>query len=134
MTMKHRMLLAVAVSAGLVAGPLLAQAPPAPQAVPPPIVPAQDAPIITPPASAPKSDAKKAVKKPAKPAPKKEPAKPDVTNAANPEPAVAISRNVNVRGQANINSEVVTHLKRGELVTILEEIVRGQEYEDRHRQ
>lgn len=122
MTMKHRMLLAVAVSAGLVAGPLLAQAPPAPQDVPPPIVPAQDAPIVTPPASAPKSDAKKAVKKPAKPAPKKEPAKPEVTKAANPEPAVAISKNVNVRGQANINSEVVTHLKRGELVTILEEI------------
>jgi hypothetical protein len=33
-----------------------------------------------------------------------------------------MSKNVNVRGQANINSEIVTHLKRGELVTVLDEI------------
>jgi len=60
-----------------------------------------------------------------KPAPKKEaakPAKPEIVKSAAPEPAVAMSKNVNVRGQANINSEVVTHLKRGEVVTILEEI------------
>lgn len=38
------------------------------------------------------------------------------------QPAVASQKNVNVRGQANINSEVVAHLKQGDAVTVLEEI------------
>jgi len=76
-------------------------------------VPADDARVVP--------DAKKNVK----PAPKKESAKPAQTQSsqtAKPEPAVAMQKNVNVRGQANINSEIVTHLKQGELVTILEEV------------
>jgi hypothetical protein len=36
------------------------------------------------------------------------------------EPAEAIKNEVNVRGQAHINSEVVGHLKRGDVVTVLE--------------
>lgn len=39
-----------------------------------------------------------------------------------PEPGVARQNNVNVRGQASINSEVVSHLKKGDRVTVLEEI------------
>jgi uncharacterized protein YgiM (DUF1202 family) len=38
------------------------------------------------------------------------------------EPAVARQNNVNVRGQAKINSEIVTRLKQGDTVTVLEEI------------
>jgi uncharacterized protein YgiM (DUF1202 family) len=38
------------------------------------------------------------------------------------EPAVSKQSNVNVRAQAHINSEIVTHLKAGETVTVLEEI------------
>jgi len=119
--MKHRMLLAVAVSAGILVHSSFGQA------TPPPIVPAEDARVIpppptTPPPAAPKSDAKKAkaVKKPSPAAAK--PAKAESASVATPEPAVAMSKNVNVRGQANINSEIVTHLKRGELVTVLDEI------------
>jgi SH3-like domain-containing protein len=44
------------------------------------------------------------------------PANPPVAN----EPAEAIKNEVNVRGQAHINSEVVGHLKRGDTVTVLE--------------
>jgi SH3-like domain-containing protein len=40
----------------------------------------------------------------------------------NPEPGVAKQANVNIRGQAKINSEIVGHLKKGDAVTILEEI------------
>jgi uncharacterized protein YgiM (DUF1202 family) len=39
-----------------------------------------------------------------------------------PGPAVVNEKNVNVRGQAAINSEVVTRLKQGDKVTVLEEI------------
>jgi uncharacterized protein YgiM (DUF1202 family) len=39
-----------------------------------------------------------------------------------PGPAVVIVKNVNVRGQAAINSEIVTRLKQGDLVTVLEEV------------
>jgi SH3-like domain-containing protein len=39
-----------------------------------------------------------------------------------PGPAVAREKNVNLRGQAAINSEIVTHIKRGELVTVLDEV------------
>lgn len=38
------------------------------------------------------------------------------------EPAVAKQANVNIRGQALLNSEIVGHLKKGDAVTILEEI------------
>jgi SH3-like domain-containing protein len=39
-----------------------------------------------------------------------------------PGPATARQDNVNIRGQAAINSEIVTKLKKGEQVTVLEEI------------
>jgi len=42
-----------------------------------------------------------------------------------PGPAVVVASNVNVRGQAKLNSEVVTRLTKGDMVTVLEEIVRN---------
>ncbi len=39
-----------------------------------------------------------------------------------PEPAVVTQKSVNVRGQAAINSEVVTRLKKGDQVTVLGEV------------
>jgi uncharacterized protein YgiM (DUF1202 family) len=39
--------------------------------------------------------------------------------------AVVVASNVNVRGQAKLNSEVVTRLTKGQHVTVLEEIVRN---------
>ena len=76
-----------------------------------------------------KQDAKAGAKKkkaaaekkaPAKAKAAVEPAKPSAPISAGP--AVAKEKNVNVRGQAAINSEVVTHLKRGDLVTVLDEV------------
>lgn len=49
----------------------------------------------------------------------------DQTEAARPfipEPAVAKQDHVNVRGQAAISSEILTHLQKGQRVTVLEEI------------
>ena len=46
------------------------------------------------------------------------PAAPLVPN----EPAVAKQNNVNIRGQAHINSEVIGHLKKGDTVTVLEAV------------
>jgi uncharacterized protein YgiM (DUF1202 family) len=42
-----------------------------------------------------------------------------------PGPAVVVASNVNVRGQAKLNSEVVTRVTNGQMVTVLEEIVRN---------
>jgi uncharacterized protein YgiM (DUF1202 family) len=65
-----------------------------------------------------KKDAKKAVvdnkKKPAKVV--------EAPAFADNESAVAKQNNINIRGQANINSEVVGHLKQGEAVTVLKEV------------
>jgi uncharacterized protein YgiM (DUF1202 family) len=38
-------------------------------------------------------------------------------------PAIVVASNVNVRGQAKLKSEVVTHLNKGDTVSVLEEIV-----------
>ena len=97
--------------------------------------PAEPTPVATPaPVVADTSTNKPAAKKSTK---KKDAAKKDTTKktvekkkAAEPagpplivnEPAVSKQSNVNVRAQAHINSEVVTHLKAGETVTVLEEI------------
>ena len=63
-----------------------------------------------------KGATKPAAKKPAaKAAAKSEP-------VLHPEPGAAKQNNVNVRGQATMNSEIVAHLKKGEPVTILEEV------------
>jgi uncharacterized protein YgiM (DUF1202 family) len=118
MKMKHWMF--AVLSSCLLAETILAQAPPvAPQDPAPPVIPAGEPP---------KADAKKkkAVPEkratPAVAASRKaaEPAKPAPT--ISPGPAVAKEKNVNVRGQAAINSEIVTHLKRGDLVTVIEEV------------
>ncbi|MDB6068618.1 MAG: type 3 domain protein [Pedosphaera sp.] len=63
------------------------------------------------------ADKKKSVK-PAALLPDAAPAAPLVAN----EPAVAKQNNVNVRGKAAINSEVIAHLKAGETVMVLEEV------------
>jgi uncharacterized protein YgiM (DUF1202 family) len=47
---------------------------------------------------------------------------PKIEPVYHPEPAVAKQANVNIRGRSQINAEIVGHLKRGEPVTILEEI------------
>ncbi len=39
-----------------------------------------------------------------------------------PGPAVVVARNVNVRGQGKLKSEVVGHVTKGQLVTVLEEV------------
>lgn len=50
------------------------------------------------------------------------PAAAKAETAYSPEAAVAKQANVNIRGQAKLNSEIVGHLKKGDAVTILEEI------------
>jgi uncharacterized protein YgiM (DUF1202 family) len=73
-------------------------------------------------APAKKTEAKKTTAKAVKPAKKPE-AKPDfkVEPVLSPEPAVA-KQNVNVRGQSSINSEVIASLKKGDHITVLEDI------------
>ena len=120
MKTKHWMF--AVLSTCLLAETILAQAPPAaPQETAPPVIPAGEAPK---PAAKKKKVEKKAAaekKAPATTAKKAaEPEKPVATISAGP--AVAKEKNVNVRGQAAINSEVVTHLKRGDLVTVLDEV------------
>ena len=70
--------------------------------------------------------------KTASPKPKKAAAKKESTKAAtkrvdagpiSPGPAVVTEKNVNVRGKAAIGSEVITRLKRGDHVQVLEEVV-----------
>jgi len=53
---------------------------------------------------------------------KKTPAAAKAVPAIPPGPAVVGQNNVNVRGQAAINSEIVTRLNRGDNVTVLQEI------------
>jgi len=92
--------------------------------------------------AAPSGEAATATNAPAKPTKKKSASKPATKPASktaaskskstapdvksepvlSPEPAVARQNNVNVRGQASINSEVVTHLKKGDAITVLEEV------------
>jgi SH3-like domain-containing protein len=130
MKLKHWMLLNVALSLAVFAPPTFGQTPAAPQDTPPPLVPAGD--IPAPPAG--KSDSKKAEPKKKAPEKKTTPAKSkdkakDTADAGAPKakplspgPAVATEKNVNLRGQAAINSEIVTRIRRGELVDVLEEV------------
>ena len=100
-------LLATAVATGFIAAPALADDAPAAST--------NKAPVAA------KAPAKTATKKPGKIAAffgaKK--AEPVVYHA---EPAVAKQANVNIRGQALFNSEIVGRLKKGDSVTVLEEI------------
>jgi uncharacterized protein YgiM (DUF1202 family) len=92
---------------------------PAPAEPPPVVTPAPVTDISTNKPAAKKSTKKKDA---AKKAEKKKPAEPAAPPLILNEPAVAKQSNVNVRAQAHINSEIVTHLKSGETVTVLEEI------------
>jgi uncharacterized protein YgiM (DUF1202 family) len=101
--------------------------PPAPAPAPEPAAPA----VTTAPAAtnAPAKPAKKSGKKSGKkksgkkaPANKKETYELK-TVPLEPGPAVVAANNVNVRGQAKLKSEVLTHLTKGDQVTVLEEIV-----------
>lgn len=47
-----------------------------------------------------------------------------------PGPAIVEANNVNVRGQAKLNSEVVTRLTKGQAVTVLEEVTRNNSAPD----
>jgi uncharacterized protein YgiM (DUF1202 family) len=104
-------LLAAAVATGLIAAPALADDAPAASTNKAPAKAAAPA----------KTPAKTAEKKPGKiaaffGAKKAEPV------VYHPEPAVAKQANVNIRGQALYNSEIVGRLKKGDAVTVLEEI------------
>jgi uncharacterized protein YgiM (DUF1202 family) len=120
MTIKHWMLLGALMAGGLLATSTVAQdTTPVPADPPPP-------PLIPAPAPAPSVEAKPATK-PVKPT-----ARPATRTAATtvrrpsadlkPGPAMATEKNVNVRGQAAINSEIVTRLKRGDTITVLEQV------------
>jgi uncharacterized protein YgiM (DUF1202 family) len=112
--------------ATLVSTSVLAQSPtPAPSATAPAeITPAPAAPV--PPDSTAPVKPKKAAKK--KTVAKKKTAPAAATPAPMLHEPLAINQpatvkdNVNVRGQAHINSEVVGHLKKGDTVTVLEEV------------
>lgn len=116
MKMKHWMFAVLSIC--LLAETILAQAPPAaPQETAPPVIPAGEAPKPEPKKKKPAAEKKTPAKTAKKAA---EPEKPATTISAGP--AVAKEKNVNVRGQAAINSEIVVHLKRGDLVTVLDEV------------
>ncbi len=68
--------------------------------------------------------AKKSKKDSAKAAKKEDTKKQDAQSLTplTPGPAIVKEKNVNVRGQAAINSEVVAHLKRGDHIQVLEEV------------
>jgi uncharacterized protein YgiM (DUF1202 family) len=105
--------------AALVSTSLVAQTVTNPPASPPIEAPTAASTVTNVPAAkkaAKKKSEKKAVTK------KKAPAAPLVTVPLNPGPAVCEANNVNVRGQAKLNSEVVTKLTKGQQVTVLEEV------------
>lgn len=109
--------LAASVVTGLIFSRAVAQdAAPATNAAPAIVI--QDKDKAAAPAKAP---AKKAAAKPVakKAEPKVEPKGPPLLA---PEPGVSRQDNVNVRGQAKISSEAIARLKKGEAVTVLEEV------------
>jgi uncharacterized protein YgiM (DUF1202 family) len=120
-----------AVSSSLLAGRASAQAPASPPAQPP-IVVADPLPAAkTNAAPSAKAKAKKTDAAKAAPGKKEKAAPPKVAEekkAAAPKApfksyaAVVTQKNLNVRGQPHINSEIVTRLKYGDRVTVLDEI------------
>lgn len=127
MKMKPWLILAVSLSAGLLVQHLVADDQPGPPLgttnTPPP------APLISAPALTPEAPAKPAKKKKAAVAkktaatPKKSAAAAEPMKATGPlgrGPAIVTQKSVNVRGQAAINSEVITRLQRGDRVTVLD--------------
>jgi hypothetical protein len=82
-------------------------------------------PAEPPPAEAPPAEKPAAATAPAETPPVEKPAAPPETPAlpAGAWSALAKQNNVNVRGQAAINSEIVTRLRQGDRVIVLEEVV-----------
>src|SRR6266478_1196380 len=119
MKMKLWMFLTVALPAGFLAAELLADEQPGAATNTPPVIPADQVP------AAPKPEKKKkpagAAKKPAAGA-KHDKGTEAAGPGVSPGPALVKQDNVNVRGQAAINSEVVVRLKRGDRVNVLEEV------------
>ena len=110
-----RTFLAVLLAAGCTAPTFAADPPVIPAEVPPPTPPKSDAKKKS---TASKSAASKSAKAKDAAAKKSD----ESVKLPSPEPAVVSQKNVNVRGQAKINSEVVSHLNKGDKVTVLEEI------------
>jgi len=112
MTMRHWTLLAAVLASGWIAQSAWGDQPP------PPVIP--DTALEQP---AKKTERKTTAKKtpPAK-------STKSASEAAGPSisagPAVVVAKDVNVRGQAAINSEVVAKLKKGEKVTVIEQVVK----------
>ncbi len=101
MKISFRAIIAAAIVAGLVTLPVSAQAPAE-----------TNTPVV-----APKVQTKGATKQAAK-----KPLVRKTQPVVNPEPGAAKQNNINVRGQATLNSEVIARLKKGDAVTVLEEI------------
>lgn len=130
MKISFRAFTITAIATGLMTLRLAAQTPPAVVA---PVVPAVTnvpaAAVIAPVSAAPKTNAPAKPKAPAKKVVAKKAAPKAVVKAEappepvlNPESATAKQDNINVRGQASMGSEVITHLKKGEPVTVLESV------------
>jgi len=126
-------------SSSLLAQQVTNAPPPAPVESPAPATPISSAPEAAPapaPTNAPAAPAAKKKKAAAKKkAPLKSPKQKDAaaelkTVPLVPGPAVVDANNVNVRGQAKLNSEVVTRLSNGQAVTVLEEITRNDSAPD----
>jgi SH3-like domain-containing protein len=90
----------------------------------PPVPPPIDAtPAPKPSPSKTTKPATKAPKKQTSKVAKKDDAKRVQAGPISPGPAVVTEKNVNVRGKAAISGEVIAHLKRGDHVQVLEEVV-----------
>jgi len=118
MKMNYWPFLAVAVSTSLLAQPAT-NTPAATGATPAEAVAPAATPTNAPAAKADKKKKKKAEKSAAK---KKEAAPELKTVPLVAGPATVIASNVNVRGQAKLNSEVITRLQKGDSVAVLEEV------------
>jgi uncharacterized protein YgiM (DUF1202 family) len=127
MKMKNGLILALMISTAASAQPTSTNVPPplpAPTPAPAPAS-ATAAPVTSPiDASVAAATNEPAAKKPKKTAKKKTQKKQavEVPSFHDNQTAVAKQNNINVRGQAHINSEVIAHLKQGEAVTVLKEV------------
>lgn len=124
MKMKNGLILALMISTVASAQPTSTNVPP-PLPAPAP-APATPAPVVSSPidASVAAATNEPTAKKPKKTAKKKTQKKQavEVPSFHDNQMAVAKQNNINVRGQAHINSEVIAHLKQGEAVTVLKEV------------
>ncbi len=120
MKMNYWLVFGAMISTSLLAQQVTNSPPAAPIETPSPAPAVTNAPTkAKPSAPAPKAGKKKA-------APKKKAAVVELkTVPLVPGTAVVVASNVNVRAQAKLKSEVVTRLTKGQMVTVLEEIVRN---------